>query len=146
MRPPQRLPCSWRWTAFGRLDVLVNNAGYGKFAPFEQMSAEDFQAIVDTCFLRRGVHNTRPLCRLMRKQKGGHIFQVSSVGWPPRGSGQYAVSTRPSGPWAVSVTRLAMESRAVRCQGLHARAGRYSGPTGHGRGWSECAGLAAGVV
>src|SRR6202163_4870270 len=35
---------------FGRLDVLVNNAGYGQFAPFEQMSAADFRAIVDTCF------------------------------------------------------------------------------------------------
>src|SRR5579862_3728351 len=34
---------------FGRLDVLVNNAGYGKIAPFEQISAEEFQAIVDTC-------------------------------------------------------------------------------------------------
>jgi NAD(P)-dependent dehydrogenase (short-subunit alcohol dehydrogenase family) len=29
---------------FGRLDALVNNAGYGQFAPFEQMSGEDFQA------------------------------------------------------------------------------------------------------
>lgn len=28
---------------FGRLDVLVNNAGYGQFAPFEQISAEDFR-------------------------------------------------------------------------------------------------------
>src|ERR1700719_2927682 len=33
---------------FGRLDVLVNNDGYGQFAPFEQTSSEDFQAVVDT--------------------------------------------------------------------------------------------------
>src|ERR1700758_3323424 len=59
---------------FGRLDVLVNNAGYGKIAPFEQMSAEDFQAVVDTCFY--GV----VYATVMRKQKSGHIFQVSSVG------------------------------------------------------------------
>src|SRR5271167_3874310 len=30
--------------AFGRLDVLVNNAGFGHFAPFEQISATDFKA------------------------------------------------------------------------------------------------------
>src|SRR5258708_25626709 len=43
---------------FGRLDVLVNNAGYGQFAPFEQMSTVDFQAVVDTCFY--GVGDTTP--------------------------------------------------------------------------------------
>ena len=64
---------------FGRLDVLVNNAGYGQFAPFEQMSAEEFQAVVDTCFYGV-VYTTRAAIPLMRKQKSGHIFQVSSVG------------------------------------------------------------------
>src|ERR1700728_169597 len=64
---------------FGRLDVLVNNAGYGKIAPFEQISADEFQAIVDTC-LYGVVYTTRAAIPVMRKQKSGHIFQVSSVG------------------------------------------------------------------
>jgi NAD(P)-dependent dehydrogenase (short-subunit alcohol dehydrogenase family) len=64
---------------FGRLDVLVNNAGFGKIGPFEQISSEEFQAVVDTC-LYGVVYTTRAAIPVMRKQKSGHIFQVSSVG------------------------------------------------------------------
>jgi len=64
---------------YGRLDVLVNNAGYGYFAPFEQMSSEQFRDVVETC-LFGVVYTTHAALSAMRKQKSGHIFQVSSVG------------------------------------------------------------------
>ncbi len=64
---------------YGRLDVLVNNAGYGHFAPFEQMTSEEFREVVETC-LFGVVYTTRAAIPVMRKQKSGHIFQVSSVG------------------------------------------------------------------
>src|ERR1700757_759217 len=65
--------------AFGRLDVVVNNAGYGDVAPFEQLSSERFKAVMDTNFY--GVVNvTRAAVPLMRMQKSGCILQISSVG------------------------------------------------------------------
>src|SRR5271169_2471202 len=65
--------------AFGRLDVVVNNAGYGDIAPFEQLSQESFKALMDTNFY--GVVNvTRAVLPIMRRQRSGCILQISSVG------------------------------------------------------------------
>src|SRR3984893_4109881 len=65
--------------AFERLDVVVNNAGYGDVAPFEQLSSERFKALIDTNFY--GVVNvTRAAVPVMRKQRSGCILQISSVG------------------------------------------------------------------
>jgi NAD(P)-dependent dehydrogenase (short-subunit alcohol dehydrogenase family) len=64
---------------FGRLDVLVNNAGYANVASIEDVDLADFRAQVDTN-LFGVVHLTRAALPVFRAQRGGHIVQVSSVG------------------------------------------------------------------
>jgi NAD(P)-dependent dehydrogenase (short-subunit alcohol dehydrogenase family) len=62
----------------GRLDVLVNNAGYGQFGCVEDLSVDDFRKQFETNFFSivRIIQEVSPI---MRKQNSGIIVNISSV-------------------------------------------------------------------
>lgn len=83
--------------AFGRFDVVVNNAGYADTAAVEDATVEDFKAQVDTNFYGV-VLVTKAVLPILRRQGSGHIFQVSSLGGR---IGTVGLSAYQSAKWAV---------------------------------------------
>src|SRR5580700_4128577 len=63
---------------FGRIDVLINNAGYGLFGAIEETTEKEARGQIETNFF--GVlWVTQAILPIMIEQKSGHIIQVSSM-------------------------------------------------------------------
>lgn len=68
---------------FERIDVLVNNAGVGFVGAIEETSMEEARKVFEANFFGT-LKLTQTILSHMRKEKNGHIVQISSHGWISR--------------------------------------------------------------
>ena len=78
---------------YGRIDVVVNNAGYGLIGAIEETSIEELQHVLNVNFLG-AAHVTQAVLPFLREQRGGHIVNISSIAGfsAPSGTGFYAAA------------------------------------------------------
>ena len=72
---------------FGRIDVLINNAGITRDGLFVRMSADDWNAVINTNITGM-FYVTKPVVKLMMKQRSGSIINMSSIAGVMGNAGQ----------------------------------------------------------
>jgi len=82
---------------FGRIDILINNAGFGLLGAVEESSAKEVERVYQTNVFGL-LSVTRAVLPQMRRQRSGHVINISSVGgyaayagWGVYGSTKFAV-------------------------------------------------------
>ena len=129
---------------YGRLDVMVNNAGYGVRGSVEETPVEDYRRLMEVNFLGT-VHGCREALAVMRRRDRGVIINVSSIVGHRAlaGGGAYAATKaaqislteslrlelRETGIAACSVHPVATETEFAEVA-AQASAGRKGGPVG----------------
>jgi NADP-dependent 3-hydroxy acid dehydrogenase YdfG len=63
---------------FGRLDVMICNAGFGYYAPIDEMPADNMQRMMDVNFMGT-FYGAAAALRIFRRQNSGHLIFVSSI-------------------------------------------------------------------
>ena len=129
-RPPSTPTVAQAHEHFGRLDVVVNNAGYGLFGTIEEVSEEQARAQIETN-LFGALWVTKAALPILREQGSGHIIQVSSIG----GVNAFpTVGLYHASKWGLEgfSQALAQEVAEFGDQGHDRRAHRLLAPTGRG--------------
>lgn len=96
---------------FGRIDVLVNNAGITRDGLFVRMSADDWNAVINTNITGMFLV-TKPIVKLMMKQRSGSIINMSSIAGVMGNAGQANYSSAKAG--VIGFTKALSKELAAR--------------------------------